>query len=173
MKPTMQIEYRLSGKDYQEANQAHFKSQLWIYFFFWVFIIIGLLFLILSLVADTQLDVFGIVYFWLFAIIFFNPYFSNPLKNYFVARTWKGFASLHQPMSVEVNEEVLKIKSINFDTSMQWQLYIKAVETKNLFMLYQAKALFNMIPKRAFSSDEQVEEFRELLRTKIEKFQQV
>lgn len=173
----MQIEYRLSLKDYQEATQAHFKLQRWIYFVFWFFILFGLLSLTIDFVSERQLDVFvitiTIITLLVPPVLFLNPYFSNPIKNYFVARTWKNFPNGHQPMSVEVNEEVIKIKSINFDTIMQWQLYIKAVETKNLFMLYQAKALFNMIPKRAFSSDEQVEEFRELLRTKIEKFSKV
>lgn len=169
----MQLEYRLSLKDYQEANQAHFKSQLWIYFFFWFFMIVGLLFILLSFVADTKIDVFGVVYFWSFALIFFNPYFSNPLKNYFIARAWKNNPSLDHPITVEVEKEIIKMKTITFESSIQWQLYIKAVETKNLFMLYQAKALFNIIPKRAFSSDEQIEEFRELLRAKIVKFHQV
>lgn len=76
-------------------------------------------------------------------------------------------------MTVEVNEETIKMKNPVFNSSVKWQLYIKAVETKNLFMIYQTKRLFDMIPKRAFSSNEQVEEFRELVRTKIEKFSKV
>lgn len=169
----MQLEYRLSVKDYQEANQAHLKLQLWLYFFFWSFIIVGLFFLIIPLISEARLDLFSVCYFVFFAIIFFNPYFSNPLRNYFFSRTWKGFHNFHHPITTEVDEEQLKMQTINCESSVKWQLYIKAIETKNLFMLYPSKALFHLIPKRAFSSDEEVKEFRELLRTKIEKFSQV
>jgi hypothetical protein len=169
----MQLEYRLSLKDYQEANQAHLKLQRWVYFFFWFFILLGLFSIIIYFVSGRQLDVFVIIYLLVFPTILVNPYFSNPIKNSFISRIWKGLPTLHHPITIEVNEEVLKIKTINSESSIQWQLYTKAVETKSLFMLYEAKMLFYMIPKRAFRSDEQVEEFRELLRTKIEKFQQL
>lgn len=169
----MQLEYRLSLKDYQEANQAHLKLQRWVYYFFWFFILLGLLSLIISFVSGGQLDVFVIVYLLVFPVIFLNPYFSNPIKTYFINRAWKGLPNLHHPISFEANAEILQIKTINSESSIQWQLYTKAVETKNLFMLYQGKRLFYILPKRAFSSNEQVEEFRELVRTKIEKFKQV
>lgn len=172
-KSTMQLEYRLSLKDYQEANQAHFKLQTWVYLVFWIFLLLWLLSITTLFVSGKELDWFLIIYLLVFPILFFNPYFSNPFKNYFIKRAWKGLPNLHHPISFEVNEETLKFKSLNFDSSLQWQLYIKAVETKNLFMLYQGKLLFNMIPKRAFNSDTQMEEFRELVRTKVEKFSTV
>lgn len=81
--------------------------------------------------------------------------------------------NFHHPITIEIDEDKLKIQTINCESSIRWQLYIKAIETKNIFMLYQAKALFNIIPKRAFNSDEELDEFRELVRTKIEKFQQI
>jgi hypothetical protein len=169
----MQLAYRLSLKDFQEANQAHFKSQFWVYWAFWIFLLLGILSLILYFLGGQQLDFFLIVCPFFFPIICFNPYSSNPLKNYIIKLDWKGLHNLHHPMTVEVNEETIKMKNPVFNSSVKWQLYIKAVETKNLFMIYQTKRLFDMIPKRAFSSNEQVEEFRELVRTKIEKFSKV
>lgn len=169
----MQLEYRLSVKDYQEATQAHLKLQLWLYFFFWFFIILGLFFLIIPFISEARLDLFIVCYFVFFAIIFFNPYFSNSLRNYFFSRTWKGFHNFHHPITIEVDEEQLKLQTINCESTIRWQLYIKAIETKNLFMIYQVKELFNIIPKRAFNSDEQIDEFRDLLQTKIVKFQKV
>ena len=173
----MQIEYRLSPKDYQEASQAHFKSQLWIYFVFWFFIMFGLLSLIIDFVSERQLDVFvitiTIITLLVPPVLFLNPYFSNPLKNYFINLTWKNFPNLHNPITVESSEEIIKINIMNSESNIQWQVYLKVIETKKIFMLYQAKALFFIIPKRAFSSNEQVDEFRELLHKNIEKFQQV
>ncbi len=169
----MQLEYRLSLKDYQEANQDHLKLQRWIYFFFWFLILGGLFFLITPLFINRTPDIFGTVWFLSCAILLFNPYFSNPIKGYFINRNWKSLTTWHHPITVEVNKEILKFTSVTYESSIQWQFFIKAIETKNLFMLYPAKALFNVIPKRAFSSDQQMDEFRGLLQTKIEKFQKV
>jgi len=168
----MQLEYRLSLKDYQEANQAHLKLQRWIYFFFWFFILGSLFFLVTPLLINRTPDLFGFVWFLSSAILLFNPYFSNPIKNYFLNRHWKNLSNWHHPITIDVDEEKIKSKTVDCESSVQWRLFIKAIETKNLFMLYPAKACFNMIPKRAFSSDQQMDEFRELLRTKIEKFSQ-
>jgi hypothetical protein len=169
----MLLEYRLSFQDYQEANQAHLKSQRWIYLFFWFLIVGGLFLLVMTLLIKRIPDLFSSVLFLSLPLILFNPYFSNPIKDYFLNRFWKKLPNSHHPISLEVNEETLNFKSVTYESSLQWQFFIQAIETKNIFMLYQAKALFNMLPKRAFSSDEQMAEFRELVRTKIAKFQQV
>lgn len=181
----MQIEYRLSLKDYQEANRTYLKLKRSSYFSFWFAILVGLFFLIISLPfllfntftmpRDNWLLICFLfsIYALSLPIIFFNPYFSNPITTYFINRVWKGLPNLHHPIRVEVNEEILKFKTINSESITQWQLYTKAVETKNLFMLYRAKTVFYMIPKRAFDSDEPVDEFRELLRNNIEKFSKV
>lgn len=43
MTPTILLEYRLTLKDYQEAFQAHSKSQRFWYFFNWVLSILFIL----------------------------------------------------------------------------------------------------------------------------------
>jgi hypothetical protein len=70
-------------------------------------------------------------------------------------------------MNVEITQENLNIKGESFECTLKWKVYIKFMETPKSFMLYQSKNMFNLIPKRAFDSDEQIEEFRELLRAKI------
>ena len=171
----MELEYRLSLQDYQEANQAHLKLQRWLYFLFWIFIVLGFWVLIISffLGKTIGIDILGAAAFFSLAINYFNPYFSSTLKKYQFSRSWKWLSNLHHPITIDVNEESLKITGINFENRMQWQLYIQAIETKNLFMLYQTKRIFNIIPKRTFNSNKQIEEFRELLCTKILKFIQV
>ena len=70
-------------------------------------------------------------------------------------------------MNFEFTQEWIYQKSEKFENKLRWKIYIKFLETKNLFVLYQVSNVFNIFPKRAFDSDEQIEEFRELLRTKI------
>lgn len=179
----MQIEYRLSLKDYQEVNQAHLKLQPWIYIFFWFLILIGLFFLSQAIknffLCDKhcfELIVAFVFLFFLFLlppIFLCNPYFSSSIQNNNCKLFWEKLTNLHQPMTVEVNEESLKFKTLYIEDKFKWQFFLQAVETRNIFMLYESQVVFSMIPKRAFSNDAQVEEFRELLRTKIAKFIQV
>ena len=166
----MQIEYRLTLKDYQEANQTHYESLRFWYFLNWIFSILLILLGILSILLLSQkigvLVSFLLGCFWLFMGVFVNPYL-NLYQRYFVSRTWKSYQALKEAMNVDITQEGLNIKGESFECTSKWKIYTKFMETPKLFMLYQSKNLFNLIPKRAFNSDEEIEEFRELLRTKI------
>ena len=99
-----------------------------------------------------------------------NLEYRLTLKDYIsIARAWKSSsASFREPISVEITEEGSNWKGLNFESKVQWQLYRKFIETENLLILYQAKNLFNIIPKRAFDCDESIEKFKEILASKIE-----
>jgi len=51
-------------------------------------------------------------------------------------------------------------------SDVEWKNYIRYVESKRQFLLYLSPAAFNMVPKRALTS-EQVSEFRTLLAQNI------
>lgn len=46
----------------------------------------------------------------------------------------------------------------------EWQAYLKVHETPEQFLLYPQKRLANIIPKRSFPSDADVQSFRQLVR---------
>ena len=50
---------------------------------------------------------------------------------------------------------------------IEWHGFYRAVELNDFFLLYMSSRVFNVIPKRAFSGPDQIEAFRELLRSKI------
>lgn len=160
----MNLEYRLTFNDYLEANQAHLKSQRFSYFFLWV----GSILLIVWGFDCILIGDILIFFFFVILGIFANPSF-NPLQRYYLASTWKSQPSIREPITIEVTKEGLTLYSSYFKSHLKWQIYTGFIETKNLFMVYQSKRFFNWFPKRAFSSDEQVHEFRELLRTMIVK----
>ena len=70
-------------------------------------------------------------------------------------------------MTLEISEEELTLSSPIFQSTLKWQIYTHFIETTNLFMVYQSKRLFNMFPKRAFSNEQELDEFRYLLERKI------
>ncbi len=161
---TMYLEYRLTFNDYLEANQAHVKSQRFSYFFLWV----GSIFLMVRGFDCILSGNIWIFFFFVILGIFANPSF-NPLQRYYLARTWESQPSIRKPITIEITKEGITLYSPYFKSNLKWKIYIRFIETKNLFMIYQSNRFFNLFPKRAFSSDEQVNEFRDLLRTMIVK----
>ncbi|MEG4009861.1 YcxB family protein [Microcoleus sp. Pol11C1] len=153
----MKLEYQLTLNDYLEASQGHLKSQsflLWIFSI--LFFLIGLLCIIIN-PAD-----------WTGYCLFVGGIFYIPLiklnQRYQLARLWKSQPNLREPTTLEFNEEGIIYKTFSVESNIKWQLYTKFRETKKLFMLYQFPHVFNILPKRAFMSNEQLDQFRELLR---------
>ena len=158
----MNLEYRITFNDFLEAHQAHLKSQRFLYLFLWFIsisvVVVGVAGLLIGRIWDFC--------FLVISSICINPSF-NVLQYYCLARTWKSQPSIREPITLEVAKEGLTMSSSSFQSNLKWQIYTHFIETKNLFMVYQSKQIFNVFPKRAFSNDEQIHEFRELLRTKL------
>ncbi len=179
----MQLEYRLSLKDLQESNQASLKfNRDWLKLFFHLLIGQVLYFLLMSVISNIKFSILYVVVLTPLWLLFSHPYFSIPFSNYSLRLVWKKSTLLHMlhpVIIINADEDKIKIKTVHTtESSSQWEIYNKVIETQNLFMLYQRKFSFPhsiclVIPKRAFSNDGQVDDFRELLRKNIEKFQQV
>lgn len=180
----MQLEYRLSLKELQEWNRVNLKfNRDWLNLFFHLLIGQALYLLLILVIYNTKINLSYLVFVIPLLLLLSLPYFSIPFSNYVLKLLWKKstiLLMLHPVIIINVDEDKIKIKTKtdHNESTMQWQIYNKVIETQTLFMLYQRKfsfphSLFITIPKRAFSNDEQVNEFRELLRKKIEKFQQV
>ncbi len=158
----MHLEYRLTFNDFLEANQAHLKSHRFLYLVLWV---VSSLMVVAGLVSILIGNIWDSCYSIILGICIFPSF--NLLQRYCLARTWKSQPSIREPITFEVTEEGLTVSSPYFQSNVKWQIYTGFLETKNLFMVYQSKQLYNLFPKRAFYSDEQINEFRELLRTMI------
>jgi hypothetical protein len=155
----MKLEYQLTLNDYLEASQGQLKSRsflLWIFSI--LFFFMGLLF-IMSNPADWTNYCFFVVGIFYIPLIKLN-------QRYQLTRIWKSQPSIREPITCEFNEEGIIFKTSSVESNVKWQFYIKFLETKKLFMLYQSHHLFNILPKRAFMSNEQLDQFRELLPTK-------
>ncbi len=69
----------------------------------------------------------------------------------------------------ELGEDQIVIKNKFSETKMDWGSFQKVVETGDYYLLIYAtsKNMFQFIPKRAFESQEQETNFRELLKRKL------
>jgi len=52
-------------------------------------------------------------------------------------------------------------------TESAWNMYEKFRETQNLFLLYQSADIIGIVPKRAFASPADIEQFRSLIASRI------
>lgn len=84
-----------------------------------------------------------------------------------VARLWKKEPNINRPLSVDITEDALYVVSPHEDGRIKWSAFNRFIETKNLFMIFRQRNMFNAIPKRVFSNSDEVELFLNLLRKKI------
>ena len=64
-------------------------------------------------------------------------------------------------------DEGIKSEKESGNVEVKWSSFQGFKETKNLFLTYQDKEVVGIVPKRAFQTDEAVEQFRILLASKL------
>ena len=65
------------------------------------------------------------------------------------------------------SRENIHFKTASIDSTLQWTLYERVIESPDLFLLVYGKGLYTLIPKRCFDSEEGVNAFRALLNQTI------
>jgi|SRR5690349_9106817 len=71
-----------------------------------------------------------------------------------------------QDFDAEISDAGVNIACAAGSSQYNWNAFSRYVETKSLFLLYQAPQVFNILPKRAFRTDEEVA-FRSLLSDRL------
>jgi hypothetical protein len=85
------------------------------------------------------------------------------IANYFLLvpmttrRTYRKHKALHRPYTFSWSESGLTIRSESGEWKIAWDDYLKWDENAQIFILYQAPRLFNMMPKRALTPEQIVD----------------
>jgi hypothetical protein len=86
-------------------------------------------------------------------------------RSYYVApRHWYKAVSGRGEYTLQYSDAGIVFHSKDMDSTLQWSLYRAVRETDRFYFLVYGKHMFSVIPKRAFTSAEQEEAFRALLR---------
>lgn len=130
----------------------------------WVFRIIGVALMVigLNLLADPKTVGYGITYIAISLVLLFN------VAN--LALMWlavKKTSKLLDPYEAVFNEMGMQFKSPGAESKVEWSFYNRLIETRRVFLLCYDKAAFIILPKHAFSSQEQIDAFRELAKSHI------
>jgi hypothetical protein len=156
--PMREIHYKLTSDDLVKAFRAHRRSS-GLYFLLY-FPPLGLVFLAMGIIAlamHWRLAEIPLVMglFWLVGI----PY----LTNAHIFRALASHSKTNHTISVEATRYGLQIYARHADWHDKWSDFIAYLETPDLFLLYLDRRLYRPIPKRAFKTAAEVDEFRRLL----------
>ena len=90
--------------------------------------------------------------------------FGIPFKS---KRAYKQRKDLQRPCSFSIGSTGLYISSEGLAGTKPWTDYLKWKEGKTLFLVYLSDNLYQVIPKRFFASESDLNAFREVLSQEI------
>jgi hypothetical protein len=170
----MEIRYQLTPDDFLNAMRVARSS-----FFKWLFRILSLfaialvfveLYLLVFLASNERaqnaaLNLRPLVIFLVIWVVFVT------LMPRFSARSqFRGTPVANLPVTLTASDEGLRFRTPASEASINWSAFAKFIEGKDVFVHYASAKAFGVIPKRAFTPEE-LRAFRELVKSKVGKFQ--
>ncbi len=112
--------------------------------------------------------ILGFLLFLLIFILFFDPIFPkySPITRWNIAKRYQNNFVKQEDKMLLIDETGIKIISANYREIRQWQSYNDFAENKKIFLLFRNRQS-NIIPKRIFETEEQLDSFRTMLANKI------
>ncbi len=155
----MQIRYEITPSDHLEMLKVRFGLG-------------ARLGKILFCIAGIFLGVFGYHFFgdtWSVVIAVFAALTVTQIFMPYIIhrRIYHRNPKLFEMRAVNITDEGVKSEKATGNIEAKWSSFEKFKETKNLFLTYQSKDVVGMVPKRAFSSPEDIAQFRNFLASKL------
>jgi YcxB-like protein len=94
-------------------------------------------------------------------------FFPSAILGATVRAMFRGNSHASDQVTYAFTQAGIEITSFARNASLQWQLYVRARETEEYFLLYPTPGSAVVIPKRCFLSDQDVRDLRDLLRASI------
>ncbi len=161
----VQVNTQLSKQDFLRFNFSHFFSNLLIRILLGIFgfvAFISLFGLLLSMLTDYEnarpmehlMPVLIIS-----AILGFISWSIYAQSN----RNYDTTATVHEPIMYTFSEKGIHVKGKSFESDLNWDVFHKVKETKNIFLFYQNNMAANLVPKTSFTSKDQLNALRQLV----------
>lgn len=106
---------------------------------------------------------------WVFGGILYFALILGVVRPYKFRKIYRESKLLHDPFEWEFSDQGLVCKSVKGEARLSWDDFLKWREGKDLILLYQNRALMNILPKRGFESPESLEATLTLIRKKMGK----
>lgn len=89
----------------------------------------------------------------LLAIYFFQPKFI-----------FKQTEKFHETYQLTFSLDAIDFQTASISSKLEWKMYHKLWENNDFFYLIQNKNIYTVLPKRAFSSLQEIDSFRDISR---------
>ena len=163
----MKLNIQLTDDDYVKAQYLHMRPRpifKWTGYFLGALVIATITFSIFLAIVGRGDFAPTIFLGGCLAYIAFLFAFLMPRR---VRKTFRQQKALQLPYSYELTDEFFISTAEYGGTKMTWDYFRKWKEGKTIFTVYQSDRIMQIIPKRAFKSEEEMVQFRELLTKKI------
>ncbi len=90
-------------------------------------------------------------------LLLITLYLLMPMKYY------QEFEKYHHPYKLLFEDDKITFDAHAVHSTMTWDIYKHYKENMNYFYLIQKKRSYTLIPKRVFTSEEEISAFRQLL----------
>jgi hypothetical protein len=156
----MNITYKLTLNEYQEAVMYHYKKGKKPLL---VAVYIGLATFIMLMGTDFSnvREVITNILMVFFAISFYLL-FTRMISAYQAKRVYNKSSLLCEEVTLHISGKGITQNKKTSDNPLGWDYFTKRKENENFFLLYTNNHQFNVIPKRAMN-EKQLEEFRTYL----------
>jgi hypothetical protein len=159
----VQIKGQFTLDDFKKAHQLHAQQgaasagprifPILITVFFFISLVI---LAILGRVAWSYLLV-------ALALLAFFLLFQFVYRPYMLSRTFKNHPDLSAPFEMELSDQGLSITNMKGSALIPWTGYVKWLEGKEVILLYRSYILFQMLPRRLFNTESDLQYLREQL----------
>lgn len=154
----MHISYQVTKQDLLSLRRYSVLKPPFLWVFLLQFFSLPIFLIFLLSVIHRHLNGSGITIVVLYeAYLIYSLFFRVPTK---AAKQTKGF---FEDREATFNENGFTLKGGFGESTMSWDVVYKFVERKHYFYLYINSRAAHVIPKRAFASEQQIEEFRQLV----------
>lgn len=101
----------------------------------------------------------------LFPLALLGWFSFSPLQKWKTKVEFQRNPKFREEYHLTFTRENIHFKTASIDSNLQWTHYEKFIEGPDSFLLMYGKGLYTLVPKRAFHSVEEKNEFRALLQT--------
>jgi hypothetical protein len=152
---SMQIDYELTQREFIDAFTAHrYRSvaRKWLTrLFMSITLVLAVILLIGLIVKPDAQDAKILMPYFVFAFLWIGPMLVLP--RWSARRQFLKQPGAQGPRTVLIDPTGVHWRWNGGSSDIAWKNYVRAVEGKFQFLLYTSPACFNIIPKRALSSD--------------------
>jgi hypothetical protein len=159
----VQINGQFTLDDFKKAHQLHTRQRAGaagprIF----LVLIVGFFIIALAVLAILGRMPWIFLFAALGLLVFFLG-FQYLYRPYLLGRTFKNHPDLSAPFEMGLSDDGLSITNPKGSALIPWTGYVKWLEGQDVILLYRSHIMFQMVPKRMFNNENDLQSLRDQL----------